>query len=117
MGDSLSEEDRDFILMVLSDLFAGVSFGDAGVERLRKYPVSEIKRIYFNEVAIACAHNFIVTTPEVDGFDQRWLKDEISRIQSGRKSSISGGVKFQLARMFWGLCSIKGWRQLEKRLS
>lgn len=116
MGDSLSDEDRDFILISLSDLFAGIEPDDDGMKRLCKYPINEIKRIYFHEVAIACAHNLIITTPEMGGFDQKWLKDEISRIQSKRESSIFGKAKFELGRIFWGLCSLKAWRDLEKKL-
>lgn len=116
MGSALSDEDHEFIRIFLADLFAGVDSERGGMDRLRQFPIGEIKRIFFDEVSVACAFNLLTTTPEMGGFDPRWVRAEIARISDEKNASFSGAVSFKTKALFYGCVSLGVWRELKKSL-
>ncbi|WP_233828856.1 DUF7079 family protein [Paraburkholderia sp. ZP32-5] len=112
----MGDQDREFIWTVLADTFASIPLNKEAIDRLRKLPIGEIRRIFFREVSVACSFNLTVTTPEIDGFDPQWIKAEISRILEDRNSSFLRGVEFEAKALFSGCVSFGLWRSLKKLL-
>jgi hypothetical protein len=117
VGDPINNEDREFIWTLLADAFAGVQFDDEGIDKLRKFPIREIRRIFFREVAVACSFNLTITTPEMGGFDPQWVKAEISRVLSNKNSSYLTGLAFETKALFSGCISFGLWRDLKTLLN
>jgi hypothetical protein len=116
MGDSINDDDLDFIRLFLADKFAGVEFSRDGVNRIRKFPISDVRRIFFNEISVAFSFNLMVTTPEFGGFDPRWVRDRISRIYQKKNASLLGCIKFRVSVLIWGCFSFEIWLKLRKAL-
>jgi hypothetical protein len=116
VGNSISSEDREFIWAFLADAFAGVQLNSDGIDRLRKFQIREIRRIFFREVAVACSFNLTITTPEIDGFDPQWVRTEISRMLGNKNSSFLARVAFEARALFSGYVSFELWLDLKKLL-
>ncbi|MDR5736562.1 MULTISPECIES: hypothetical protein [unclassified Caballeronia] len=117
MGNSISEIDRKFIRSSLADTFAGIDLSTEAISVLRKYPIREIRQIFFREVAVAFAFNLTITTPELGGFDPRFVEDELRRLQDERATSGLAKLKFELAAFASRISSYGLWRQIEECLS
>lgn len=119
MGNSISQNDREFIWTQLADFFSSFdveSFPDFA--RLADFSVSELKEIFFDEVAPACGHNLLVTTPILsEGFDPEWVKTEIRRILARRDSGPAGRIGYNANRLFYRCLSGKVWREAEGALA
>ncbi|MEW6346776.1 MAG: hypothetical protein AB1704_39620 [Pseudomonadota bacterium] len=116
MGDSITGEDREFVWIFLADAFAGIELQGDGIAKLKKFPIEEIRRIFFDEISVACAFNLYITTPEMDGFDPRWVKAEISRILSERDASIFGRISYQSRALVCKCISRDVWKDVKKSL-
>jgi len=118
VGNSISQNDREFIWTQLADFFTSADverFPD--FTRLANFPMAELKEIFFREVAPACGHNLLVTTPTLaDGFDPDWVKTEVKRILARRDSGPAGRIGYNASRLFYGCLSGKVWREAESAL-
>ena len=110
MGDSITGEDREFIWTFLADAFAGVELSSEGLDRLRRLPISEIQRIFFDEISPVCAFNLSITTPEMEGFDPQWVKSEISRMLAERSASFVGRISYEAKAIVCKCISLSVWR-------
>jgi len=119
MGDPISQADREFIWTQLADFFTSADVESfPSFPRLAAFPVSELKEIFFREVAPACGHNLVVTTPILaEGFDPEWVKIEIRRILARRDSSLAGRIGYNASRLLYRWMSQKVWREAEKALT
>jgi hypothetical protein len=116
VGNLISDEDREFIRIFLADAFTGIQLNKEGIDRLRKFPIGEVRQIFFREVSVACSFNLTTTTPEIGGFDPRWVKAEIFRILYKKNSSIFAGIAFEVRALFSGCASFGVWCELKKLL-
>jgi len=85
--------------------------------RLANFPIAELKEIFFREVAPACGHNLLVTTPTLaEGFDPDWVKAEVRRILARRDAGPAGRIGYNASRLFYRWLSGSVWREAERAL-
>jgi len=118
VGNSISQNDREFIWTQLADFFTSADverFPDFA--RLADFPVTELRDIFFGEVAPACGHNLLVTTPVLsEGFDPDWVKTEVRRILARRDSGLAGRIGYNASRLFYRCLAGQVWREAESAL-
>lgn len=118
MGNSISQDDREFIWIQLAEFFTSADveqFPDFA--RLASFPIGELKEIFFGEVAPACGHNLFVTTPILsEGFDPEWVRAEVKRILARRDSGPTGRIGYNVSRLFYRCVAGKVWRDAESAL-
>jgi hypothetical protein len=118
VGNSISQGDREFIWTQLADFFTSADverFPDFA--RLADYPMTELKEIFFGEVAPACGHNLLVTTPILsEGFDPDWVKAEVRSVLARRDSGPVGRIRYNASRLFYRCLSGKAWREAKSAL-
>jgi hypothetical protein len=118
VGNSMSQDDREFIWTQLADFFTSADVEHfPAFARLANFPAAELKEIFFREVAPACGHNLFVTTPILsEGFDPDWVKMEVRRILARRDSGPVGKIGYNASRMFYRCLARKVWREAERAL-
>lgn len=116
MGNSITGKDREFVWTFLADVFTGSELNKDGLSRLRRFPIEEVKTIFFSEISPVCAFNLTITTPEIDGFDPRWVKNEISRMITAKNASLVGRVAYESKAMFCRCISRSVWQSVRKSI-
>ena len=118
MGNSINQDEREFIWICLADFFSNYDVEkNIGFERLICFPRNILKDIFFKEVAVACGYNMFVTTPVLtDGFDPDWVKIEIRKILSRRDSGLMGKLSYGVRVTFYRCLSRSVWREVERVL-
>jgi hypothetical protein len=119
MGNSISQNDREFIWTCLADFFSTAEVGQIpGLVRLGGFPRNDLRKIFFGEVAPACGHNLLITTPVVfEGFDPEWVKQEIERILARRDAGLTGKFSYCITFTFYKFLSGNVWREVEDALN
>ncbi|WP_297914136.1 hypothetical protein [Thiomonas sp.] len=121
MGNSLNLDDREFIWTKLADFFTSAeveSFAD--FTRLAEFPLSDLREIFFREVAIVCGHNLWVTTPVLgEGFDPEWVKREAAKVMSWRERGRGplGKAGYLATRLLYRWLCGGVWREVEAALA
>jgi hypothetical protein len=118
IANSTNLNDREFIWRCLADFFTAADVENSpDFARLADFSVTELKEIFFDEVAPACGHNLFVTTPILsEGFDPDWVTMEIRRILARRDSGSAGRICYNTSFLFYRCVSGKIWREAESAL-
>lgn len=119
MGNSLSRRDREFIWIHLADFFTTADVeSSAGFARLADFALSDLREIFFGEVAIACGHNLLVTTPLLsEGFDPDWVQREIAKVMSWRERGAFSKGAYMATRLLYRFLCGRIWREVEAALA
>ncbi|WP_321800891.1 hypothetical protein [Caballeronia sp. J97] len=84
MEDLIDGDEREAIWIVMAEFFVDTEVDyDCYAGKLTAYPLPELKRIFFREVAPVCGPNMFTAIPPVWlSFDDDWVVREIrSRLQ------------------------------------
>jgi len=87
MGDRLNENRREAIWNTLAEAFI---CDEVNYELLHDVEISQLEKIFFNEVALHCAPQMFSVTPPIDGFLTSVLISDIwKKLEQEKKSTLT----------------------------
>jgi hypothetical protein len=116
MGNSLSLEERKSIWIVMSEFFVDNEIDyDREVALIDQYLLSDLKQIFFREVAPACGPNLMTPVPPVwAGFEPDWVVTEICSNLAKRERSWADRISFEASVIYYRIRCADVWTEVEK---
>lgn len=118
MGNPVSLEERKSIWIVMSEFFVDNEIDyDREVALIDQYSWSDLKQIFFREVAPVCGPNLMTPVPPVwAGFEPDWVVTEISANLAKRERSWAGRISYEARVLYHRIRCAEVWAEVERAM-